>query len=86
MTQLNYRNLCRCCERDFASVTAFDRHRTGDHELVYPERDEGRSCRDESEMIEAEMERDRSGRWRITLTEADLERLRLSRRPLVAAA
>lgn len=81
MTQLNYRNLCRCCDKDFASVTAFDRHRTGDHELDYPEWEDGRRCRDEQEMIEARMERDGSGRWRITLTEADLERLRLSRGP-----
>ena len=86
MTQLTYRNLCRCCDKDFASITAFDRHLTGDHELDYPEHEEGRRCRDEQEMIEAGMERDRSGRWRTTLTEADQQRLRLTRRPLVAAA
>ena len=64
MTQLTYFNLCRSCDKDFASVSAFDRHRTGDHELDYPEQEEGRRCRNEQEMIEAEMERDRSGRWR----------------------
>ncbi len=86
MTHVTYSNLCRCCDRDFASVSAFDRHRIGDHELDYPERREGRRCRNDQEMIEAGMERDRSGRWRITLTEADQERLRLSRRPVVATA
>jgi hypothetical protein len=68
-------NLCRACSEDFASVSAFDRHRTGDHELDFPEHPDGRRCRDDREMREVGMELDSSGRWRIALSEADRERL-----------
>jgi hypothetical protein len=74
-------NGCRACGLDFASVSAFDRHRTGTHEYTFAqglERDasveDGRKCMDESEMREAGMEVDPRGRWCIA---ADAERARL---------
>jgi hypothetical protein len=74
-------NGCRACGLDFASVSAFDRHRTGKHEYTFAqglERDtpveDGRKCLDESEMRVVGMEVDARGRWCIT---ADAERARL---------
>jgi hypothetical protein len=75
-------NLCRSCDTDFASVAAFDRHRTGTHEYTLseglrfePPVEDGRRCMDVDEMLEAGMEVDPRGRWRIALTEADQARL-----------
>jgi hypothetical protein len=66
-------NGCRACGLDFASVSAFDRHRTGTHEYTFPqglERDapvgDGRKCMDESELRVVGMEVDARGRWCIT--------------------
>jgi hypothetical protein len=68
-----YLNLCRCgC--DFASVSAFDRHRTGSYEYTFaegleldPSRDDGRRCLDADEMLEAGMVPDVRGRgWSLT--------------------
>jgi hypothetical protein len=77
---MTYVNLCRSCGCDFASVAAFDRHRTGVYvythaeglELV-PSRDDGRRCLDDDEMLEAGMAPDVRGRWTIA---ADVERAR----------
>ena len=69
-------NLCRLCGEDFGSVSAFDRHRTGKHELNWPEHEDGRRCMDEEEMAAASMELDPRGRWRIALTEESQERLK----------
>jgi hypothetical protein len=73
----SYANLCRACGgTDFASVSAFDRHRTGDHELDWSEHENGRRCRDTEEMLEAGLELDPRGRWRIVLNDEQRERLR----------
>jgi hypothetical protein len=74
-------NGCRGCGFEFASVSAFDRHRTGTHEYTFAQglkRDalveDGRKCMDESEMRVAGMELDARGRWCIA---ADAERARV---------
>jgi hypothetical protein len=63
-------NLCRSCGHDFASVKAFDAHRTGKHAythreglLLNPSRDDGRRCLTPSEMRTAGWETNRWGRW-----------------------
>jgi hypothetical protein len=57
-------NLCRRCGTDFASVAAFDRHRTGSHEYRFSfERLDGRRCMSEDEMLTARMELDPRERW-----------------------
>ncbi len=50
-------NLCRTCNEDFGSVSAFDRHRVGTHEYTYsegakmdPPKDDGRRCLSLSEL------------------------------------
>jgi hypothetical protein len=65
-------NLCARCRSDFASVTAFDKHRTGVHAFTFaeglemdPPRIDGRRCLDEDEMLAAGLELDPRGRWRI---------------------
>jgi hypothetical protein len=77
---MSYLNLCRSCGCNFASVSAFDRHRVGVHEYtsseglkLEPPREDGRRCMDADELAEAGMERDEGGRWRIA---ADAERAR----------
>ena len=66
-------NLCSACRRDFASVAAFDKHRTGVHAYDFSlERPDGRRCMSEEEMLEAGMELDRKGRWSIPKTAAQL--------------
>ena len=54
MKHLNY---CRSCNTDFASVAAFDRHRTGVREYLFaeglllePPREDGRRCLAPEEM------------------------------------
>lgn len=74
-----FRNLCRSCEEDFSSVSAFERHRVGAHDLNYPEHENGRRCMDEEELLEAGYERDERGRWRIALREGERDRLVLLR-------
>lgn len=73
-------NLCRCCGRDFASVAAFDRHRTGVHAYTHreglrmePPRTNGRRCLDPDEVLDHGMALDQRGRWAIT---ADADRAR----------
>jgi hypothetical protein len=79
---LNYLNLCRC-DTDFASVAAFDRHRTGVHDYTFPEglrmdppREDGRRCLDPEELLEAGMGIDPRGRWRVALSEDAQNRLK----------
>jgi hypothetical protein len=50
-------NFCRSCNTDFASVSAFDRHRAGVHAYTYGEgigldvaREDGRRCLTADEM------------------------------------
>jgi len=66
-------NGCSGCLADFASVSAFDRHRYGTYEPL--ERD----CMDEAEMLAAGLEVDPRGRWRIKLSASDRERLQALR-------
>jgi hypothetical protein len=75
-----YLNLCRSCGCDFASVSAFDRHRAGSYEYTFsegflldPPQEDGRRCLDADEMFEASMAPDVRGRWTIV---ADVERAR----------
>ena len=75
----SYLNLCCSCQQDFASVAAFDRHRTGVHEYDFAEglrfdiaREDGRRCMDEGEMAEAGLALDPRGRWRVSV---DAERI-----------
>lgn len=77
---MKYLNLCRSCEQDFASVSAFDRHRVGVHAYTHsgslkldPPREDGRRCLDTDELRDVGMELDARGRWAIT---ADAERAR----------
>jgi hypothetical protein len=63
-------NLCAGCKSDFASVKAFDTHRTGSHAFTFaaglakdPPRIDGRRCRDEDEMLKTGLELDTRGRW-----------------------
>ena len=41
---------CRSCGRDLTSDTLFDRHRVGDHQLDYPEHENGRRCATDEEL------------------------------------
>ena len=68
-------NLCRSCGLDFSSLSAFDRHRVGKHELDWPEHPDGRRCMSEPEMVEGGMEIDPRGRWRDAVSEQDRQRL-----------
>jgi hypothetical protein len=73
------------CRLDFASVSAFDRHRIGAHSHDFSlERPDGRRCMAEDEMTTAGMVIDRNGRWSIPPTEGQkesLRRLRASTQP-----
>ena len=77
---MTYLNLCRGCGCDFASVSAFDRHRAGSYVYTFteglsldPPQEDGRRCLDADEMTDAGMAPDAQGRWTIT---ADVERAR----------
>jgi hypothetical protein len=74
-------NFCSLCNRDFASIKAFDRHRVGIHSYTYseglnfdPPREGGRRCLDEAELRERGFVLDRRDRMTIA---ADAERARL---------
>jgi hypothetical protein len=84
---LSYPNLCRSCGCDFASDSAFDRHRVGVYMYTHaeglelePPREDGRRCLDADEMLAAGLAPDGRGRWSIV---ADVER---ARRPFAKAA
>ncbi len=50
-------NKCSSCSRDFTSVSAFDKHRTGSF------KDGSRRCMTEQEMTRAGLERKARGKW-----------------------
>ena len=52
---------CSGCKRDFASLTAFDQHRVGKHDLEFPRYLEGRHCLDVDEHLD--WLQDAKGRW-----------------------
>jgi hypothetical protein len=69
-------NKCRACSTDFASLAAFDKHRTGVHEYLWStDLPDGRRCLRESELLEVGMELDSKGRWRMAMTDARLASL-----------
>jgi hypothetical protein len=68
-------DLCAACNTQFCGTSAFDKHRTGEHALDFPEHENGRRCMDEEEMREAGLDLDARGRWYIV---ADRERVRLA--------
>ena len=61
-------NLCRVCDEDFGSRSAFDKHRVGRHEYLFsihdPSRFDGRRCLSVLELKAMGWNRDRHGRWR----------------------
>jgi hypothetical protein len=61
--------LCRPCDVHFASLRGFDRHRVGDHQLNYPDHENGRRCLTPDEYAAHGLELDQRGRWREVLTE-----------------
>jgi hypothetical protein len=65
----NPANYCCGCGLDFASVTAFDKHRVGKHDP------DERRCLDVAEILNAGMELDPRGRYRLILTDAKREAL-----------
>jgi hypothetical protein len=76
-------NLCRSCNCDFGSVTAFDRHRIGKHDYTFlegmrmePAREDGRRCMDVEELEASGFVRNSRGRWSL---ERDLARGRALR-------
>jgi hypothetical protein len=78
-------NLCRGCNRDFGSVSAFDAHRVGTHAYTFseglkqnPPRENGRRCLDVEEM--PDWHQDKFGRWRKDIPEDALSRIRETRR------
>jgi hypothetical protein len=74
-------NLCRCCNEDFGSVTAFDAHRVGKHEYPWsPEQEDGRRCLDTEDLKERGWHRDSRGRWRRPIRYEAVLRFRQSRR------
>jgi hypothetical protein len=85
-------NLCCACQRDFSSVSAFDRHRIGRHAYDFAEGlelgfEDGRRCMDDDEMQAAGMAIDRRGRWTITRDVEAARKLRIRREtPRGAAA
>jgi hypothetical protein len=63
-------NLCPTCGEDFGSVSAFDKHRLGNHEYVLSEeRPDGRRCLTPEEMQGRGMKKDKRGRWRLAARE-----------------
>ncbi len=81
-------NLCVACGHDFASVRAFDRHRTGVHEYTLseglrfePPVEDGRRCMDAREMSAAGLVLDGRGRWTVS-ADRDHARRRFSDVPV----
>jgi hypothetical protein len=63
-------NLCRSCREELASLTAFDRHRVGEHAYTWSmEHPEGRRCLVNDELLDAGMELDSRPRWRMALSD-----------------
>jgi hypothetical protein len=53
-------NLCRSCGLDFASMAAFDRHRS---RVLSKEHSDGHRCLTESELHRLGWEQNQHGRW-----------------------
>jgi hypothetical protein len=73
-------NYCRACREDFASLSAFDAHRTGKHTHTFREglergRENGRRCLDPDELEAMGWHQDGQGRWKLPLSEAQAQRL-----------
>jgi hypothetical protein len=73
-------NYCRACREDFASLSAFDGHRTGTNTHTFREglergREDGRRCLDPDELTAMGWHQDSSGRWKLPLSEAQRQRL-----------
>src|SRR5262249_51158507 len=63
-TQRRPLNRCRSCGKDFGGVTAFDRHRVGNHAYEYShDQPDGRRCLTDPEMKQRGMYLNSSGRW-----------------------
>ena len=59
-------NLCTACNQDFGSVSAFDRHLTGNYAYPYSDQHpEGRRCRNDDELLTKGLHHDSRGRWRL---------------------
>ena len=56
-------NGCSACGEDFTSLELFDAHHVGDHELDWPEHEDGRRCLDSEEMTERGWVQNIKGRW-----------------------
>lgn len=73
-------NLCRACNEDFGSVTAFDKHRVGKHAYPYSKNHEdGRRCLAPVELTGMGWNQDSHGRWRTPQTPSQTKRLRILR-------
>jgi hypothetical protein len=73
-------NYCRACREDFASLSAFDGHRTGRHTYTFREglergTEDGRRCLDPDELEAMGWHQDGQGRWKLPLSEAQRQRL-----------
>ena len=84
-----FRNFCRTCRHDFASISAFDRHRTGVHEYLYAEGlelgvEDGRRCLDAGEMNDLGMDVDGAGRWHFPPSPVERERFQTLRESIPA--
>ena len=74
MPENNPLNFCRSCNRDFSSVSAFDKHRVGKHEYVYDLfHQDGRRCMTFDELKENGFDLNQRNRWFLV---EDAERLR----------
>lgn len=63
-------NLCRSCGEDFATLTAFDEHRTGVHTYTFdegskmdPPVDDGRRCLETEELRDWGWSQNAKGQW-----------------------
>jgi hypothetical protein len=77
-------NLCRSCNKDFGSVSAFDAHRVGKHAYTYsegvkmePMKEDGRRCLATWELIRDDWLMDYHDVWRLPASQKDLLRLRV---------
>jgi len=79
-------NFCRSCNLDFASVGAFDAHRTGVHDYTFaeglrmnPSREDGRRCLDLDELpghgLEHRNTRQGVDCWGFVVSDAERTRL-----------
>ena len=72
---------CSGCKRDFSSLTAFDQHRVGRHDLEFPKYLQGRHCLYVDEH--SDWLQDAKGRW--TTKKLQAQGVKLAERYLGAA-